>query len=163
MSSDLSLSAVEIIKLYAFRFKIEVSFKQARHSLGVHSYHFWSACMKKISRGSGNQHLHRASPYYRKMILRKFAAYNNFIQTGIIAQGLLTYLAITKTSLVWSSFGSWLRTIRPGVLPSQQVVMIALRNCLPEFITGSSEAPILQNFLHEKFDLSRSEGLLFAT
>jgi hypothetical protein len=162
MSSDLSLSAIDIIKLYAFRFKIEVSFKQARHSLGAYSYHFWTQCMKPIRRGSGNQYLHRASAYYRKMILRKFAAYNNFIQVGVIAQGLLIYLSLTKTAIVWASFGSWLRTIRPRVLPSEQVVMVALRNSLPEFLSDSSQTPILQNFIQQRLDLSRAEGVLLA-
>ena len=162
MSSDLSLSPIEIIKLYAWRFKIEVSFKQARHSLGAYSYHFWASCMKPIRRGEGNQHLHRATKRYRNSILRKLAAYNAFIQTGVIAQGLLIYLSVMKTDLVWKFFGSWLRTIRPGVLPSEQVVMLALKNSLPEFLLDSSQAPILQKFIQERIDLSRPEGLQFA-
>jgi hypothetical protein len=41
---------------------------------------------------------------------------------GVISQGLLQYLAAVATTQVWNSFGSWLRTIRPGVAPSEFVV-----------------------------------------
>jgi hypothetical protein len=40
-------------------------------------------------------------------------------------------LATTVPEIAWSSFGSWLRTIRPGVAPSEAVVASALRNTLP--------------------------------
>jgi len=51
-----------------------------------------------------------------------------------MAQGLLQILAIPYPSTVWRRFGSWLRTIRPGVAPSEQVVALALRESLPEYI-----------------------------
>jgi hypothetical protein len=41
MSTDLALTAADIIYLYGLRFKIEHSFKQAIHLLGVFAYHFW--------------------------------------------------------------------------------------------------------------------------
>ena len=41
--------------------KIEVSFKQAIHTLGTYAYHFWMAEMTPIRRRSGDQHLHRRS------------------------------------------------------------------------------------------------------
>jgi hypothetical protein len=61
-------------------------------------------------------------------------AYHLFIQAGAISQGLLQYLAAVAPEQVWSSFGSWLRTIRPGVAPSEFVVATALRQSLPEFL-----------------------------
>ena len=66
--------------------------------------------MPRTSRGSGTQHLHRASERYRQAVRRKLAAYHRHIQVGVIAQELLQTLAIQHASLVWSSFGSWLRT-----------------------------------------------------
>ena len=81
-----------VIRLYGLRFKIELSFRQALRVLGVY--------------------------VYRNAVRRKIGAYHLHIQTGLIAQGLLQSLAVTYPRLVWDSFGSWLRTVRPGIPPS---------------------------------------------
>jgi len=39
---------------------------------------------------------------------------------------------------VWRSFGSWMRTVRPGLAPSEQVTVVALRNSFPELIAASA-------------------------
>lgn len=159
MSTDLSLSALEIIELYGLRFKIELSFKQAVREIGAYSYHFWMKNMKKIKRNGKNQYLHRNTEKYRKAVLRKIDAYHRFVQIGIIAQGLLQYLACCHTKLVWNSFGSWIRTIRPGILPSEMVTSIAMRNTFPEFLAGSNEKLNLTKFIVERIDISRTEGI----
>ena len=114
MCTDLSLSAIEVIHLYGLRFKIEHSFKQATRLIGAFAYHFWMMDMTPLRYRNGNQHLHRKSADYRMHIKRKMRAYHVFTQAGVIAQGLLQYLAVVAPKLVWDSFGSWLRTIRPG-------------------------------------------------
>ena len=78
---------------------------------------------------------------------------------GIIVQGILQYLSMAYPELVWSSFGSWIRTIRPGVLPSERVVTVTLRNVFPEFLAGSSKDNTLVKFIRERIDIERSEGL----
>jgi hypothetical protein len=87
--------------------------------------------MTPLRRVSGNQHLHRKSGDYRNAVRRKIAAYHRHIQLGLIAQGLLQILSATQPKMVWRSFGSWIRTVRPGLAPSEQVVAIALRNIIP--------------------------------
>jgi hypothetical protein len=52
----------------------------------------------------------------------------------MIAQGMLQYLSMTRDELVWKHFGTWIRTIRPDVLPSEMVVSEALNNTLSEFL-----------------------------
>ena len=159
MTTDLTLPPLEVIKLYGFRFKIEVSFKQALHVVGTYTYRFWMAPMPPLRRVSGNQYLHRQSSLYRKNVLRKLSAYHKHIQLGLIAQGLMQLLAAVNTKSVWGFFGSWMRTIRPGIPPSEQVCAMALRNGLPEFLADTQDAVTLKKFLLERIDLQRAEGM----
>lgn len=69
---------------------------------------------------------------------------------GVIAQGLMHYLASCHTDQVWKSFGSWLRTIRQGVAPSERVVAMALRNTLDEFLVAGSQNNNLAKFITER-------------
>lgn len=158
LCTDRSLSGLQIIQLYGIRFKIEVSFKQAIYTIGTYAYHFWMRAMTPRTRRSGNQYLHRKSAAYREQVRRKIAAYHAHIQIGVIAQGLLQTLSLCATTAVWKCFGSWLRTIRPGVLPSEFVVAIALRHTLPQFLTDSPQDHILAIFIRDRIDLSRYEG-----
>ena len=162
LSTDLTLPALDVIRIYGLRFKIEVSFKQALHVIGAYAYHFWMAAMSPLRRVSGNQHLHRKAEDYRNAVRRKIAAYHRHIQLGLIAQGLLQILSTTQPKMVWRSFGSWIRTVRPGLAPSEQVVAIALRNTLPEFLAAAAKTSILVKFIRDRLDLSRTEGTSLA-
>lgn len=163
LSTDLSLTGLQIIELYGVRFKIEVSFKQAIYTVGTYAYHFWMRDMTPIPRCSGDQYVHCKPLIYRDHVKRKIAAYHAHIQLGAIAQGLLQTLSIRRTQDVWRHFGSWIRTVRPGILPSELVVSIALRHSLPLFLADTAEDHILAKFIRERLDLSRHEGIFLAS
>lgn len=158
LSTDLSLSALEIIRLYGWRFKIELGFKQAIHTVGAYAYHFWMRPMTPIRRGSGNQHLHRQSEDYRQAVKRKVAAYERHIQIGLIAQGLLQYLALSFRGAVWSNFFSYVRTAKTHLPPSEWVVTLALRNTWHDFLRFSPPGFILKKFLASKLDPRRCKN-----
>ena len=163
MSSDTSLTACEIIHLYGLRFKIEQGFKQALHVIGGYCYHFWMKKMKPLKKGNGDQYLHRETKNYREAVARKIKAYHVFVLAGIVSQGLLQYLATCYPKLVWKSFGSWLRTIRPGVPPSEFVVATALRHSLPEFLLVPRQEANLAKFITEKQDPDRLDVFRLAS
>ena len=159
IATDWLMPPIDIIRLYGLRFKIELSFKQALRVIGVYAYHFWMRAMPKIARASGTQHLHRKTDQYREAVRRKLGAYHHHIQIGLIAQGTVQYLAVSCPRLVWASFGSWLRTIRPGIPPSEFVTTAALRNSLPDFLAERHTAPLFKKFLQERIDTGNYEAL----
>src|SRR5450755_2437743 len=152
MSTDTTLSAIDIIRAYGLRFKIEHTFKQAVRLIGTFSYHFWMKAITPLPPQGGNKPLHPNSAESRDAANHKMKAYHLFVQAGVISQGLLQYLAAVASTQVWSSFGSWLRTIRPGVAPSELVVATALRETLPEFLSNNVETASIAKFIVERQD-----------
>lgn len=159
MTTLLSMEPLEVLELYGYRFKIEVSFKQALHTLGTYAYHFWMMHMVPIRRRSGNQHLHHRSEKYREMVRNKIAAYHRYVQLGSIAQGLLQHLSVNFASLVWQHFNSWLRTMFTDRSPSEMVVGQALRSSLPSFLAATHGKHELEKFIVENADLDRMPDL----
>lgn len=157
MCTDTTLSTIEIIRLYGLRFKIEHSFKQAVRVIGTFSYHFWMKTMKPLRRRNGDQYLHRESLDYRNAVKRKIKAYHVFIQAGIVSQGLAQYLATAFPQLVWGSFGSWLRTVRPGIPPSELVVTTALRQGLPDFLLTTAKNNCFAKFILDRQNANKME------
>ncbi len=157
-TSKLDLDPLRVIALYGYRWKIEVSFKTALHVIGSYAYHFWMKEMDKISIGSGDQYLHRKTQDYRNMVLRKIEAYHRFVQIGCIVHGMHQYLAATMSSQVWTSFRSWLRTMRKDQVPSELVVSYALRASLPGFLLGAPEDHDIVKFITAHSDPDRMLG-----
>ena len=151
-STKLELLPEQIILAYSWRFKIEVCFRQAVHVLGTFAYHFWMKMMKRIKKRSGDQYLHRTSDRYRSRVRQKLMAYEIYVQLGIIAQGLLQYLSCTLPAAVWNSFRGWIRTIRPGLPPSELVVAHALRDSFAEFLLRCAPAHFFKKFIAKKID-----------
>lgn len=158
LSTDLKIDPLTVIALYGRRYKIEVGFKQAIHTFGSYAYHFWMKAMKPIKRCSGNQHLHHENEKYRKTVLSKLSTFHCFMQAGIIAQGLTQYLSMTISDNIWKTYGSWIRTIRPNILPSEWITAKALRNTLSEFLPVKGDGSILKKFIIDRIDFKRKDG-----
>ena len=156
--TDRTMAPLDIIALYSYRYKIELSFKQAIHTIGSYGYHFWMKKMTRHSKKSGNQYLHRKPKFYREEVQRKLEAYHKFVQLGCIAQGLLQYLALHFHHTVWNHFRSWLRTMDSTLPPSEAVVAQAMRSSLPEFLLVSIQELNAVKFLSDCMDAERYEG-----
>jgi len=157
MCSDLGLDPLLVIQIYAARFKIEVGFKVAIRVIGSLGYHFWMASMKPISRKGKDQFLHRETETYRNAVRRKLKAYHNFMQIGVIAQGVMVLLALTKSQLVWQHFSSWMRTMNQNGVPSEWVVAQSLTDTFPRFLRGAQENNIWAKFIRQNTDAKRGK------
>jgi 3-oxoadipate enol-lactonase len=59
----------------------------------LHVIRFWMMEMTPLRYRNGDQYLHRKTERYRKQVRTKIHAYHAFIQTGVIAHGMLQYLS----------------------------------------------------------------------
>jgi hypothetical protein len=126
MTTDLAMNALDLIYIYGLRFKIEVSFKAAVHSVGVFAYHFWTQAMKKRSTTSGDQYLHRESKEDREKIQDKVHAYHVHLQIGNIAQGLMQILALEMPHQIAALDCHYRRTLCE--MPTEATVAAALKS-----------------------------------
>jgi hypothetical protein len=108
--------------------------------------------MTPIERGSGKQHVHHKSEAYRQNIRRKLGAYERHIQLGLIAQGLMQYLALHFRRVAWFNLHTYFHTAVPQKPPSEWVVSQALRHTWPEFLRCSAQSLSLKKFLASKTD-----------
>jgi hypothetical protein len=152
MTTDLTLCPLDVIRIYGLRFKIEHMFRQAVCLIGSLSYHFWMMEMTPLRYRNGDQYLHRKSKRYREQVRNKIRADHAFIQVCVIAHGLLQYLSAEFPTLVWGSFGSWLKTIRPGIPPSELVVSNVMRDTIADFLMKSAKTNSLAKFIVERQD-----------
>lgn len=159
LCTDVSLAPIDIIRIYGLRFKIEVSFKQARRIIGTYAYHFWMRQMRRMPKVSGDHDVRGETEAYRDAVRRKMRAYHLHIQLGVVAQGILQVVGATQPCNVWRLFGSWLRTVRPGVAPSEAVTSLAMRNSLPQFLADAPKSHLLAKLMRRNIDLRRAEGL----
>jgi len=118
--TNLSFTAEQIVRLYSYRFKIEVTFRTLKQLLKGFGYHFWSICMPKLNRfskkGESDPLTQVESENERSLILKAFAAIEGYVMMSLIATGLLQLLSLKYSSLQGKSAFYWLRTASGSVV-----------------------------------------------
>jgi hypothetical protein len=132
MSSDILLDALDILKCYGLRFQIEFTFRVLKHLLGGFGYRFWSSCCRRTRPGQALATIDKESAVAKKNQL-KLSAIERYVNLTIIAQGILSYLAIVRTQWVWDVHhaSSWLRSYTSAI-PSDEIVQRVLQS---QFLT----------------------------
>jgi hypothetical protein len=129
----LTLAAVDIIRLYGYRFKIECTFREMKQVIGAFGYRFWSKSMPKLKR-----YLRKGEPHPleqvtneqdRKRIRLTFQAIEGFVMCGCIATGLVQLIALNFSQRVPGLFFRYLRTPSNAIV-SEATVIAYLRKSI---------------------------------
>jgi hypothetical protein len=122
MCPDLNVSALQIIELYGYRFKVEVTFKSLKHTIGSFFYHFWTAALPRFSRKTTETDLSQITdPRDKEKIVATAKAIEVFVFLGCVAMGILQMIALRYPTTVWNRFTGWLRTKTPGITSVETV------------------------------------------
>lgn len=126
IASDTSISPVEMIIAYSYRFKIEVSFKSLKHTIKGFFYHFWTTAMPKLSRFKKEADLTGIEEENeKKKIVLTVKAIETFTLLSCIAMGMLTIMSLKFNSNIWKLFKGWLRT-KSSKVPSVETTKAVL-------------------------------------
>ena len=119
--SDLSLSAVDIIRAYSYRFKIEVSFKVLKHLIGVFFYRFWTSAWPRIGKRTESDLCAAEDARSQSLISQTTNAIEAFVNFGCIATGILQIVSLNFHQTIWKKYLGWLRTVT-STIPSEEIV-----------------------------------------
>ena len=132
MSTSLTLTAEQIIAIYALRFKIETSFDEQKNDMGCFAYHFWSSAQPKFRKWKKSEPPADARAKARIENTRR--ATRSFVCLATIATGILTIIAFSYNRDIWKRYPGWVRTLRSNI-PTIAVVKKTLAQdfhiCLP--------------------------------
>lgn len=133
MSTDLSLAATDIIRLYGYRFKIECTFREMKQVTGAFSYRFWSKSMPKLNRFLKKEAAHPLEAVKdeqdRRRIEQTIQAIEGFVMCQCIAMGLLQLIALRFSGRTPALFFRYLRTPSHAVV-SEATVAAYLRKSI---------------------------------
>jgi hypothetical protein len=145
-STDLNLSPEQILRLYSYRFKIEVSFFNLKHTVAGFAYRFWSAAMPKLNRfaKSGADALESVSiARDKKLIASAFHAIQNYVSVACVALGLLQVCSLLFAGEINASPLRWLRT-KTCAFPSEASTADYLRKIFFKHIASASNFSIFR-------------------
>ena len=163
VSTDLTISAEDIIVAYAYRFKIETMFRAFKQWFGGFCYHFWTKAMPKLDRyrrkGSGDPLLQVRDAHEKERILRALKATEGYVLFASIAMGTIQMLCLRYEGRIDVSRYRYMRTPSHGVM-SEASMMEYLRRNLFRFMAKQGESTITKiisgkqkSFEDEEIDL----------
>jgi hypothetical protein len=150
VSTNLALTAMQIIQLYSWRFKIEVQFKELKHTLGGFAYHFWSKHMPKLVRfapAKTNLLEGICDPHVKELIISTLKAIEGYMMFACIALGMLQIVALKFEMKIKTSGCLWLR-VKTNDIPTESTMIRYLSKnifCIIEKYKNSGIYQIIHN------------------
>ena len=156
VSTDLTLSPEQIIRLYGYRFKIECRFRELKQVIAGFVYRFWSSSMPKLNRyaKSGTDPPQTVTADKdKKRILAAFMAVERFVMSACIALGLLQLCSLRFAAEINASPLRWLRT-RSNLVPSEATTAHFMRKTIFYRSASSSVFPIFRFIIDRQSSVS---------
>ena len=133
VSTDLTLEATAIIRLYGYRFKIECTFREMKQCIGALTYQFWCKSMPKLNRYHKKEEISPLEQITdskaKQNIQLTVKAIEGYVMCSCIAMGLLQLIAIRFSHRVPALFFRYLRTPCKAIV-SEATVMTYLRKSI---------------------------------
>ena len=132
VSTDLLMSAEDIITSYAFRFKIETMFREFKGQFGGLFYHFWTKAVPKLDR-----YRRKTSPdplsllkdtAERARIIQALKATEGYVLFASIAMGIIQMLCLNYENRLSVSSFRYLRTSSNQVMSETSMSKYLGRN-----------------------------------
>jgi hypothetical protein len=163
VSTDLSLPAEEIIRLYGLRFKIECTFREMKQVVGAFGYRFWSKSMPKL-----NRYLRKEEPHPleqvtneqdRIRIIQTLQAIEGFVMCSCIATGLVQLLSLRFSHRTPGLFFRYLRTPSKKIV-SEATIIAYFRKSIFRMFAQNLHLPITQIIRSKQDNSNFDEDLL---
>ena len=126
VSTDLSLTAKQIIELYSRRFRIENCFREFKQQIGGFGYHFWTLALGKLNHFKKKDEPDQLSIVKnkadREKILGKIRAIECFVQLCCISMGTLQLMSFHEEECDEIKNSRYLRTVRRETLTEASVI-----------------------------------------
>jgi hypothetical protein len=156
VSTNLDFTAEQIIRLYGYRFKIEVSFRTLKQLLNAFGHHFWSVCVPKLDkfakRGKADPLTEITGEKEKERILGAFRAAERYVMLNLIAGGMLQILALKYSMKLEKSSFTWLRTASRTIVTEASMSQYLRRDFFMQF-HKQLDLHILQ-IIRSRIDLS---------
>lgn len=150
LSTDVTLSAAEILTALSWRFKIEVTFRTLIQLLSGFSYRFWMKDMAPLPREPKDLLLNQYQEKEQQQFQRKVEAFERFVNVNAVALGILQLLSLSRPTSIWKSFPGWFRTLPSNGNPSEQIVKLTLQEIGRSILSKSPPGLILTKFLTKR-------------
>ena len=151
VSTDLSLSPLQIIRLYGYRFKIESCFRELKQVIAGFAYRFWTVSVPKLKRyaKSGTDVLAAVvNEGDKARILATHKAVESFVTISCIALGLLQLCSLLFANEINASPLRWLRT-KSNHFPSEATTAHFMRKTIFRMCAQRPSLAILR-FIRER-------------
>jgi len=153
VSTNLTFTPEQIIRLYGYRFKIEVTFKTLKQQIKGFFPHFWSKSMPKLNRflpkGSPDPLEGVTDAKDRRNIMKSLKATEAHALFSCIAIGMLQMISLKFSHKASSGF-RWLRT-KSNEYASEATIADFIRKSFFRLCQRCPEYPIIHNIVKKQF------------